>query len=145
MNKKVSDVLSRKGINLIAVTPDTSVFDALTIMAEKNIGAVVVLSGDEYVGIMTERDYARKIVLNRKSSSDTKVTEILSDDLPKVSPADKVDYCMSLMSDRNIRYLPVFENNKAIGILSINDLVKETILSQEETISHLTNYLHAGQ
>lgn len=145
MNKKVSDVLTRKGINLIAVSPDTLVFDALSIMAEKNIGAVVVLSGDEYLGIMTERDYARKVVLNRKSSSDTKVTEILTADLPKVTPSDKVDYCMSLMSDRNIRYLPVFENDKAIGILSINDLVKETILSQQETISHLTNYLHAGQ
>lgn len=145
MNKKVSDVLRRKGINLIAVTADTLVFDALSIMAEKNIGAVVVFSGDEYLGIMTERDYARKVVLNRKSSSDTKVTEILTADLPKVTPSDNVDYCMSLMSDRNIRYLPVFENDKAIGILSINDLVKETILSQQETISHLTNYLHAGQ
>ncbi len=145
MNKKVSDVLVRKGISLISVTPDTLVYDALKIMADKNIGAVIVLEGDEYRGIVTERHYARKVVLNHKTSSSTAVSEIMATDFPKVTPTDKVDYCMELMSDMNIRYLPVFENDKVLGILSINDLVKEVILSQQETISHLTNYLHAGQ
>ncbi|MGG9972217.1 CBS domain-containing protein [Ferruginibacter sp. SUN002] len=145
MNKKVSDVLSRKGISLISVTPDTLVYDALKIMSDKNIGAVMVLSGDEYVGIVTERHYARKVVLNHKASTNTAVSEIMATDFPVVTPSDKVDHCMELMSDRNIRYLPVFENGKVLGILSINDLVKEVILSQQETISHLTNYLHAGQ
>ncbi|MES2431290.1 MAG: CBS domain-containing protein [Bacteroidota bacterium] len=144
MNKKVADVLSRKGISLISVTPDTTVYDALKIMADRNIGAVIVLSGDEYKGIVTERHYARKVVLEHKNSSTTAVSEIMGTDFPIVTQQDKIDHCMQLMSERNIRYLPVFENDKVLGILSINDLVKETILSQEETINHLTDYLHAG-
>ncbi len=96
------------------------------------------------LGLLTERDYARKVVLRGKASSDTKVSEIMSVDLPRVGPSDTVEYCMQLMSDRNIRYLPVFENEKLIGIVSINDLVKETIRTQEETISQLKDYLHAS-
>lgn len=123
---------------------DTTVLEALRIMADQNIGSVMVMDGQNYLGIITERDYSRKVILKGKSSTDTKVSEIMSEDLPRVSPNDTIEYCMQLMSDKNIRYLPVFENDKLCGIVSINDLVKETILTQQETISQLKDYLHAS-
>jgi CBS domain-containing protein len=143
--KNVSDILRHKGSRAASITvqPDTTVLDALKIMAEKNIGSVMVMKDDEYRGIMTERDYSRKVILKGKSSTDTKVSEIMSDDLPRVTPYDTVDFCMELMSDKNIRYLPVFDNAKLLGIVSINDLVKETIRTHEETITHLKDYLHS--
>jgi CBS domain-containing protein len=144
MNKKVADVLLRKGSNITTVSPDTTVLEALHIMADQNIGSVMVLEDGHYMGIVTERDYSRKVVLNGKSSTDTKVTEIMSSDLPRVTAHDTVDYCMQLMSDKNIRYLPVFSENQVTGIISINDVVKETILSQQETISQLKDYLHSS-
>jgi predicted transcriptional regulator len=104
----------------------------------------MVMGEGKYMGIMTERDYSRKVILNGKSSTDTQVSEIMSNDLPRVTPNDSIDYCMKLMSDRNIRYLPVFEDEMIIGIISINDLVKETMLSQQETISQLKDYLHSS-
>jgi CBS domain-containing protein len=143
MNKKVSDVLLRKSAHLISVTPGTSVIDALKIMADKNIGSVVVIGDGAYLGIITERDYSRKVVLKGRSSTETKVAEIMSAGLPTVKPDDTIEYCMQLMSDKNIRYLPVFENDIIVGIISINDVVKETILSQEETITHLRDYMHS--
>jgi CBS domain-containing protein len=140
--KKVADVIARKGRNVTNVAPDTSVLDALRIMADQNIGSVLILENGEYRGIMTERDYSRKVILNGKSSTDTKVSEIMSSDLPRVTPSDSIDYCMQLMSDKNIRYLPVFEGDKLGGILSINDVVRETIMAQQETITQLKDYLH---
>ncbi len=142
--KKVADIISRKGTNVTNVSPDTSVLDVLKIMAEQNIGSVVVIDNGDYMGIMTERDYSRKVILKGKSSTDTKVSEIMSSDFPRITPVDSIDYCMQLMSDKNIRYLPVFENDKLCGIISINDVVKETILLQQETISQLKDYLHAS-
>lgn len=142
--KKVADILNRKGASAVAVTPDTKVIDALRIMDEKNIGSVLVMDGGEYLGIITERDYSRKIVLKGKSSTDTKVIEIMSADLPSVALTDTVDHCMQLMSNKNIRYLPVFENKRLAGIVSMSDVVKETILAQQETISHLESYIHSG-
>ena len=144
MNKKVADVLLRKGSSIITVSPDTSVLDALHIMADKNIGSVMVLENGHYLGIVTERDYSRKVILRGKHSTDTTVTEIMSSDLPRVTPNDSVDYCMQLMSDKNIRYLPVFDGDQVTGIISINDVVKETILSQQETITQLKDYLHSS-
>jgi CBS domain-containing protein len=144
MNKKVADVLLRKGSHITTVTPQTTVLEALRIMADQNIGSVMVLEEGHYLGIVTERDYSRKVVLKGKSSTDTKVTEIMSSDLPRVTPNDSIDYCMQLMSDKNIRYLPVFDESQVTGILSINDVVKETILSQQETISQLKDYLHSS-
>lgn len=144
MNKKVADVLLRKGSDITTVTTNTTVLEALHIMADQNIGSVMVLEDGHYLGIVTERDYSRKVVLLGKSSTDTKVTEIMSSDLPRVTPNDTIDYCMQLMSDKNIRYLPVFDDNQVTGILSINDVVKETILSQQETISQLKDYLHSS-
>jgi CBS domain-containing protein len=142
--RKVSDILNRKGASAVAVTPDTKVIDALSIMAEKNIGSILIMDGGEYLGIFTERDYSRKIALKSKSSTDTRVSEIMSPDLPAVKPADSVDFCMQLMSDKNIRYLPVFENDRLCGIVSMSDVVKETILEQKEMINHLESYIHSN-
>lgn len=140
--KKVADVIARKGKNVTNVSPETTVLEALKIMADQNIGSVVVMENDAYMGIMTERDYSRKVILKGKSSTDTKVSEIMSSDFPRVTANDSIDYCMQLMSDKNIRYLPVYEGEKLSGILSINDVVKETILAHEETITQLKDYLH---
>jgi CBS domain-containing protein len=142
--KKVSDILSHKGSHITSVSPETTVLDALRIMAEQNIGSVLVTEGNHYLGIMTERDYSRKVILKGKSSTDTPVSEIMSKDFPAVTPNDTVDFCMQLMSDKNIRYLPVFEKETLCGIISINDVVRETILTHEETITHLKDYLHSG-
>jgi CBS domain-containing protein len=142
--KKVADILSHKGSRITSVSPQTTVLDALRIMADQNIGSVLVTEGDRYLGIMTERDYSRKVILKGKSSTDTPVSEIMSKDFPAVKPGDTVEFCMQLMSDKNIRYLPVFEGDNLAGIISINDVVRETILTHEETITHLKDYLHSG-
>jgi CBS domain-containing protein len=142
--KKVADILSHKGARITSVTPHTTVLDALRIMADQNIGSVMVVEGNQFFGIMTERDYSRKVILKGKSSTDTPVAEIMSKDLPTVTPNDTVEYCMELMADKNIRYLPVFESERLCGIVSINDLVRETIRTHEETITHLKDYLHSG-
>ena len=142
--KKVADILNRKGNRVTHVSPVASVLDALKIMADQNIGSVMVLENGEYLGIMTERDYSRKIALKGRSSIDAMVSEIMSSDFPRITPHDSIDYCMQLMSDKNIRYLPVFSEDQLCGIISINDVVKETIISQQETISQLKDYLHAS-
>ncbi|HRF18275.1 MAG TPA: CBS domain-containing protein [Chitinophagaceae bacterium] len=139
----VSLVLNRKNFSPVTITSDTTVLDALRIMAEKNIGSLVVMDGEDYKGIVTERDYSRKVILKGKNSTDTRVADIMSTDLPRVSPSDKIEYCMELMSNNNIRYLPVFENNRLTGIISMSDVVKETILAQKETINQLQNYIHS--
>jgi len=138
----VSDIITRKGLSAIAVPPDTAVIDALEIMAEKNIGSVLIMHGGEYLGIMTERDYSRKVILRGKNSHDTRVAEIMSTDLPFLKPSDTIEHCMQLMTDKNIRYLPVFDNDRLVGIISISDVVKQTILLQQETINHLNDYIH---
>lgn len=142
--KTISAIIERKGKNIVIVSPDSPVVDALQIMAEKNIGSVVVMNQDKYLGIMTERDYSRKVILKGKNSTTTRVSEIMSTDLPFVIPTDSIEYCMELMTARNIRYMPVFENAKLSGIISMSDVVKETILSQKETISHLESYIHSN-
>ena len=139
--RKVAHILARKGNAVTTVAPSTTVIDALKMMADENIGSVVVMENDKFLGIMTERDYSRKIVLKGKSSVDTTVTDIMSSEFPAVTPDDSVDYCMHLLSENNIRYLPVKISDKLVGIISINDVVTETILTQQETISHLQNYI----
>jgi CBS domain-containing protein len=141
----VSDIIARKGVSAIAVPPDTTVVEALRIMAEKNIGSVLVMHGGEYVGIMTERDYSRKVALKGKNSASTKVAEIMSTDLPSIKPTDTVEHCMQLMTEKNIRYLPVFENELLAGVISMSDVVKQTILQQQETINHLESYIHSNR
>jgi CBS domain-containing protein len=141
--RKVSDILRRKGNWVTTVTPNTTVIEALQIMASHNIGSVVVEENEEFLGIMTERDYSRKVILKGRHSSNTPVGEIMTTDFPPVQLTDSIDSCMQLMSDNHIRYLPVIENHKLAGIISINDLVTETIKTQQETISHLQNYIQS--
>lgn len=142
--KKVSDVLARKGTTVTTVSPSTPVIEALQLMADQNIGSVVISENDSYLGIMSERDYSRKVVLKGKNSNETLVSEIMSTDLPHVKISDSIDHCMELMTARNIRYMPVFNNEKLVGIISMSDVVKETILTQKETINHLQNYIQQG-
>lgn len=142
--KTVADIFKRKGTNNITVTQDTTVLDALRIMAEKNIGSVVVINDDKYCGLFTERDYARKVILHGKASSDIQVGEIMSEYLPMVNPTHSLEACMEIMTNHNIRYLPVFENEEYLGVISIIDVVKETILAQKDTIQHLQNYIHSA-
>ncbi len=142
--KKVADIIARKGGNITNVSVNTTVLEALKIMADQNIGSVMVMENGQYRGIMTERDYSRKVILKGKSSTDTPVSEIMTADFPRVTPQDSIEYCMQLMSDKNIRYLPVFDGDNLFGIVSINDVVKETILAQQETITQLKDYLHAS-
>ncbi|GAA3969881.1 CBS domain-containing protein [Mucilaginibacter dorajii] len=140
---KVSNILARKGGGAISIDAGTSVLEALELMADKNIGSVVVTEDGEYVGLLTERDYARKVILKGKSSHETLVREIMSTGLPRILPENSIETCMHIMSESNIRYLPVFRADKLIGIISINDLVTETILSQQETIEQLRGYIHS--
>jgi CBS domain-containing protein len=142
--KKVADIFMHKERKITAVSPTTSVLESLRIMAYQNIGSVMVMDNQRYVGLMTERDYSRKVILNGRSSEETPVSEIMSTDLPAVNLQDTVEYCMQLMSDKNIRYLPVFEQDRIYGIVSIHDLIRETIQHQQETISQLKDYLHAS-
>ena len=116
---------------------------AMQIMADQNIGSVVVMDKEVFLGIMTERDYSRKVILKNRHSSDTPVGEIMTKDFPPVKQSDTVEACMQLMSEHHIRYLPVIENGALAGIISINDLVTETIQNQEETISHLQSYIQS--
>ena len=138
---KVSNILARKGDNVISVAPDSTVYEALKVMNERNIGSVAVLEKGKYVGLLTERDYARKVIVQGRHSDDTTVKDIMSTDLPPITKSHTVEECMELMSANNIRYLPVIENNKMVGLISILDLVTETIKTQKETIDHLKNYI----
>ena len=139
----VKDILSRKGSYAISVLPDTTVLEALKVMADNNIGSVMVMKDGKYMGIVTERDYSRKVILKGKNSTDTKVSEIMSADLPHIKPDDTTEHCMELMTNSNIRYLPVFKNDHLEGIISITDVVKETILKQQQTIKHLDSYINS--
>jgi CBS domain-containing protein len=141
---KVSTILKRKNFAPVVIPPETTVLEALKIMSEKNIGSLVVMDGDTYLGIITERDYSRKVILKGKSSTETRVSEIMSTDLPSINPNDSIEHCMQLMTTKTIRYMPVFENNQLTGIISMSDAVKETILSQKETINHLESYIHSN-
>ena len=142
--RKVADILKRKGSHVETVQSELTVIDALKLMADKNIGSVAIAQKDKFIGLMTERDYSRKVILKGRSSSETTVGEIMDKDYPSVIKNDTVEHCMELMSSKNIRYLPVIENGQLVGIVSINDVVKETILTQQQTISHLESYIHSG-
>lgn len=141
--RKVAHILQRKGSSIISVAPETSVLHALEIMADKNIGSIMVMTGDQYLGLITERDYARKVILKGHSSTETRVSEIMSTGLPRITPDNSIDTCMHIMSESNIRYLPVFENDRVTGIISIIDVVTETIISQKEQIDQLHSYIHS--
>lgn len=140
---QISHILFRKGSHAISVLPDTSVLDALKVMAQNNIGSVVVMQNEKFVGIITERDYSRKVILKGKSSSNTKVSEIMTTDFPDLKPSDTIEYCMELLTKNNLRYLPVFQDGDLKGIISISDVVSETINIQKETINHLDSYINS--
>jgi CBS domain-containing protein len=141
--RKVADILKRKGSHVETVQSELTVIDALRLMADKNIGSVAVAQNERFVGLMTERDYSRKVILKGRSSSETTVGEIMNTEYPSVIQNDSIEHCMELMSSKNLRYLPVIEQGKLKGIISINDVVTETILTQKETIEHLQNYIHS--
>ncbi len=141
--RKVSNVLQRKGNRVTTVPPEMTVIDALKLMAEQNIGSVVVIKEEKFAGIMTERDYSRKVILKGRHSSETKVGEIMTTDFPYVAMNDTVESCMQLMTSHRLRYLPVIEDEQLVGIISINDLVTETILTQAETINQLQSYIQS--
>ena len=138
----IKDLLLSKSRKLITVSSAASIFDALKIMAESNIGCLIVLEGDHYVGMFTERDYARKIVLEGRSSDTTTVNEIMISDIPKLNSNDTIELCSKIMTEKTLRYLPVFENNQLINLISQSDIIKYTIDSQKSLIEHLQNYMN---
>lgn len=137
----VKELLAHKESHIWSVTPDSSVYDALSLMAEKGVGAVLVIENDELCGILSERDYARKVVLADRASRSTLVNEIMTSRVVFVEPTQTVDDCMALMTDKHIRHLPVMENDKVVGVLSIGDLVRAVIAEQQFVISQLENYI----
>ncbi len=140
--KTLKQMLAGKQRPLVVVSPNDSVFHALTLMAQHNVGALMVLNGEQLVGIFSERDYARKIILQGKSSKETLVSEIMSDKVAYVTPGTTLDECMALMTEKHFRHLPVLElDGTVVGIISIGDLVKETISSQQFLIKQLEHYI----
>jgi CBS domain-containing protein len=139
----VQQVLGSKTHRLISVAPDATVFDALTIMAENNIGSLVVLDGERLAGIFSERDYSRKIILIGKSSRDTRVRDIMTQKVLCVRPEHTVDQCMALMTEKRVRHLPVVDHKKVVGVISIGDVVKVVISEQQNVIEQLEQYIHS--
>ena len=137
----VQAILEGKGRNIYSLPPDASVYGAIELMAEKGIGAVLVMDGGELAGILSERDYARKVILKGKLSRETKVAEIMSSPVMVVTPDCTVDEAMTVMTEKHIRHLPVQQGNELIGVVSIGDLVKAIISDQKETIGHLHAYI----
>jgi CBS domain-containing protein len=135
------DILRLKGHTVHSVRPDDTVLAALGVMAEHDIGAVIVLEADTLAGILTERDYARKVALVGRASKDSPVSAIMTPDVVCVPPSSTVEDCMSLMTDHRVRHLPVVENGRVVGVVSIGDLVKATIDEQEFTINQLKSYI----
>ena len=141
--KSVKQLLDDKGTQIYAIAPDARVIDALKLMAEKDVGALVVTEGGQLAGIISERDYARKVILHGKSSHDIQVREIMTSKVITVHPGQTVEECMALMTAKRIRHLPVTEGERLVGLLSIGDLVKEVIAEQEATIKQLESYIHS--
>jgi len=141
MTMTVGQILAAKGNKAMAVAPDNSVLDALKIMAEHDIGAVLVTEGERLVGIFTERDYARKVALRGLVSRDVKVSELMTANPTTVAPSQTVDQVMQTMTQRRFRHLPVVENGKIAGIVTIGDMVKCVVSQQEATIQQLSNYI----
>lgn len=143
--KTVRQILDKKGREVYSVSPDESVFSALELMADKNIGAVLVVENEKVVGILSERDYARKVILHGKTSKDTPVRDIMTEKVLYVRPDNTTDECMALMADKRIRHLPVLENDKLIGIISISDIVHAIIEEDKYIIEQLENYIAGGR
>ena len=139
--KTVAQLLRTKRNEVLSISPEAPVFEALGVMADKNVGALLVVDGESLVGIFSERDYARKVVLRGKSSKETPVREIMSSRVLYVRPDQSVDECMALMTDKRVRHLPVLDQAKVVGVISIGDVVKAKIEEQEFVIEQLQNYI----
>lgn len=137
----VREVLRKKPAGITSVSPDTTVFEMLGVMAERNVGAVVVIEDGRLAGIVSERDYARSVVLKGRSSKDTPVREIMTARVVTVTPEHRVRDCMALMTDKRVRHLPVLEDGRLVGVVSIGDVVKEVIAEQESLIADLEHYI----
>jgi CBS domain-containing protein len=138
----ISKILAAKGFKVFSVKSNTTVYEALELMGEKNIGALLVIDDEKLTGILSEKDYARKIILKGKTSHDSLVSEIMTPNPITISPNDNIDRCMELMSAKHIRHLPVVENDKVVGMISIGDVVTQIITTQKETINHLHQYIN---
>ncbi len=139
--RSIRDILRDKGGKVWSITPDSSVFQALELMAEKNIGALLVIEKGAIRGIISERDYARKVILKGKMSRTTRVTDIMTSSVLIVSPEQSVEECMALMTDKHVRHLPVLEKGALIGMISIGDVVKAVIADKNVTIEQLVSYI----
>jgi CBS domain-containing protein len=144
MATTVYDVLRGKGADVISVCPSDTVFEALQILAERNIGAVLVLEGERLVGILSERDYARQVILKGKASKDTPVREIMTTSVVCVHPEYTIEECMALMTDKRFRHLPVLADDRLLGVLSIGDVVKALLDAQAFRIEQLESYIASG-
>jgi CBS domain-containing protein len=140
----IGAILSQKGREIFCVPPEASVFDAVSLLADKNVGALLVMDGERLVGMMSERDYTRKVMIRGKRSRETTVAEIMSTDLKVVNPREAVADCLRLMTDKRIRHLPVLDGDKVVGVISIGDLVKWVISCQSAAIEHLESYIQGG-
>lgn len=140
--KTLKQLLEAKGREVHTVAPEARVFDALKLMADKSVGALIVTEGGRIAGVISERDYARKVILLGKSSHDLQVRDIMTSKVITVHPGQTVEECMALMTEKRIRHLPVTEGERLIGVLSIGDLVKEVIAEQQQTIRQLESYIH---
>ncbi len=140
--RTIKHILDRKSRELAIIEPEKTVFEALKLMADKNIGSVIVMDGSRYLGILSERNYARQVVLLNKSSKQLPVREIMRTDLPKLSKNDPIEKCMEIMTQLNVRYLPVVENETLIGLISVKDLLDEVLLHQKDVIENLTHYIN---
>ncbi len=139
--KSIGDVLDEKGRYVWSVKPDDTIFDSLQMMADKGIGGVVVMDGDKLVGIVTERDYARRVILEGKASKTATIGEIMTKNVRWVSEEQTIDECMALMIERQLRHLPVIKDEKVIGVVSIRDLVQAVVAEQKVIIDHLQHYI----
>jgi CBS domain-containing protein len=139
--KLVNHLLDTKGRSVVSILPDASVFEAIKLMADEVVGSILVMDGEEMLGIVTERDYARKVILKGRSSETTRVADIMTREILTTSGSETVNQCMETMTERRIRHLPVVEDGRVVGMISIGDLVQAIITDQQEEIEHLEHYI----